>query len=179
MTTATLAPDRSADHYGLGDVVRSEWTKFISLRSTRWTLAAFAVTGVALGTLISALTGHAWAHLSAHSRANWDPTNNTLAGLIPGYLLIPMLGVLMMSSEYSSNAIRSTLAAVPRRQLVLAAKVLVFAAPAPSAPPSAPGRARCSPSWRRGDPMPRSPTCSSSAGVRWRNTWRTSSSSWA
>jgi hypothetical protein len=128
MTATILAQARSADRYSLADVVRSEWTKFFSLRSTRWTLAAFAVTGVALGTLISALTGHAWAHLSAQSRANWDPTNNTLAGLIPGYLLIPMLGVLMMSSEYTSNAIRSTLAAVPRRHLVLAAKVLVFAA---------------------------------------------------
>jgi ABC-type transport system involved in multi-copper enzyme maturation permease subunit len=128
MSTAVVARGRSADHYRLADVVRSEWTKFVSLRSTRWTLGAFAVTGVALGTLISALTGHAWAHLSAQSRANWDPTNNTLAGLIPGYLLIPMLGVLMISSEYSSHAIRSTLAAVPKRQLVLAAKVLVFSA---------------------------------------------------
>ena len=127
MTTAVISQQRrSADHYRFADVVRSEWTKFTSLRSTRWTLAAFAVTGVALGILISALTGHAWAHLSAQSRANWDPTNNTLAGLIPGYLLIPMLGVLMMSSEYSSDAIRSTLAAVPRRPMVLAAKALVF-----------------------------------------------------
>jgi hypothetical protein len=119
---------RSADHYRLGDVVASEWTKFTSLRSTRWILVAFAVTGVALGILISALTGHAWPHLSAQSRAHWDPTNNTLAGLIPGYLLIPMLGVLMMSSEYSSQGIRSTLAAVPKRHLVLVAKALVFAA---------------------------------------------------
>ena len=131
MTTAVASskePSRPADHYRLGDVVASEWTKFVSLRSTRWILVAFVVIGVALGILISALTGHAWPHLSAQARANWDPTNNTLAGLIPGYLLIPMLGVLMMSSEYSSDAIRSTLAAVPKRASVLAAKALVFAA---------------------------------------------------
>ena len=131
MTTAVVTSKeqrRPADRYRLGDVVASEWTKFASLRSTRWILVAFAVIGVALGILISALTGHAWPHLSAQSRANWDPTNNTLAGLIPGYLLIPMLGVLIMSSEYSSGAIRSTLAAVPKRPLVLAAKALVFAA---------------------------------------------------
>jgi len=114
-------------HYRLGDIVRSEWTKFASLRSSRWTLIVFAVTGVGLGILISALTGARWPHASAETRANWDPTNNTLAGLIPGYLAIPVLGVLMVTSEYTSGSIRSTLAAVPRRPLVLAAKAIVFA----------------------------------------------------
>jgi ABC-2 type transport system permease protein len=126
--SAAIASLPSADHYRLGDVVRSEWTKFISLRSTRWILLAFAVTGVALGVLISAVSGARWPQLSAETRAHWDPTNNTLAGLIPGYLVIPALGVLMMTSEYGSGSIRSTLAAVPQRRLVLAAKALVFGA---------------------------------------------------
>lgn len=115
------------DHYRLGDVVRAEWTKFASLRSSRWTLVVFALTGIGLGILVSALTGARWPQASAQTRANWDPTNNTLAGLIPGYLVIPVLGVLMMTSEYSTGSIRSTLAAVPRRPLVLASKALVFA----------------------------------------------------
>jgi ABC-2 type transport system permease protein len=123
--TATVPEAR--DHYQLGDVVRSEWTKFSSLRSSRWTLIVFAVTGVGLGILVSALTGAHWPAASAETRAHWDPTNNTLAGLIPGYLVIPVLGVLMMTSEYSSGSIRSTFAAVPRRRLVLAAKAIVFA----------------------------------------------------
>ena len=125
---STTAKMRDAiDHYRLGDVVRAEWTKFASLRSSRWTLVVFALTGIGLGILVSALTGARWPQASAQTRANWDPTNNTLAGLIPGYLVIPVLGVLMMTSEYSTGSIRSTLAAVPRRPLVLAAKALVFA----------------------------------------------------
>jgi ABC-2 type transport system permease protein len=117
---------RSGDRYRFGDVVRSEWTKFASLRSSRWTLVSFALAGIGLGILISALSGAHWPHASAETRANWDPTNNTLAGLIPGYLVIPVLGVLMMTSEYSSGSIRSTFAAAPKRLMVLAAKAVVF-----------------------------------------------------
>jgi len=113
-------------HYRFADVVRSEWTKFVSLRSTRWILVGFLVTGLGLGITVAAVSGAAWDDPSAETRANWDPTNNTLAGLIPGYLVIPVLGVLMMTSEHGTGAIRSTLAAVPRRHQVLLAKALVF-----------------------------------------------------
>lgn len=117
----------AGDNYRLADVVRSEWTKFISLRSSRWTLMAFPVVGVALGILIAALSDAHYPTMSVTSRAQWDPTNNILAGLIPGYLVIPVLGVLMMTSEYTYGSISPTLAAVPRRPLVLAAKAVVFA----------------------------------------------------
>jgi ABC-2 type transport system permease protein len=120
----TSEPD---ERYRLRHIVRSELTKFLSLRSTRWTLLVFPIVGVALGVLIGALTGARWPHMSADSRSIWDPTNNILAGLIPGYLVIPVLGVLMMTSEYGSGSIRSTLLAVPRRPTVLAAKAIVFA----------------------------------------------------
>jgi ABC-type transport system involved in multi-copper enzyme maturation permease subunit len=74
------------------------------------------------------VSGAGYADASARTRAHWDPTNNTLAGLVPGYLIIPVLGVLMMTSEHGSGAIRSTLAAVPRRHQVLLAKAVVFGA---------------------------------------------------
>ena len=119
MSVTTFVSPPAAPHYRLGDVVRSERTKFLSLRSTRWILAAFPVAAVVLGMVIGAATGAHWPHMSASSRAHWDPTNNILAGLIPGYIVLPVLGVLMMSSEYSSGSIRSTLVAVPRREMVL------------------------------------------------------------
>ncbi len=128
MTSAIAATRASSDRYRLRHVMRSELTKFLSLRSTRWTLFAFPIVGVALGILIGALTGAHWPDMSAGSRKVWDPTNNVLAGLIPGYLVIPVLGVMMMGSEYASGSIRSTLLAVPRRRTVLAAKAVVFAA---------------------------------------------------
>ena len=126
--TATRGAATPDGRYGLAHVVRSEWTKFLALRSSRWMLVGFPLTGVGLGVLIAALTGAHWPHASATTRANWDPTNNVLAGLVPGYLLIPVLGVLMMTSEYSHGLIPSTLAAVPRRPMVLAAKAVVLAA---------------------------------------------------
>ena len=114
----------SASSYGIGDVVRSEWTKLTSLRSIRWTFAAFPLVGMVLGIVSSAAYGSNW----SPERESWDPTNNTLAGLIPGYLLIPVLGVLVMSSEFTTGAISSTFSAVPKRSLVLTAKAAVFGA---------------------------------------------------
>lgn len=113
--------------YTVVDVVRSEWTKFISLRTSRCALGAFPIVAVALGVVIAVATGAHWPHMSAASRAKWDPTNNVLAALVPGYLIIPVLGVLMITSEYRSGAIRVTLTAVPRRPFVLAAKAVVLA----------------------------------------------------
>jgi len=52
--------------------------------------------------------------------------NNILAGGALGQLVFAVLGVLVMTSEYSSGTIRATLAAIPRRPLVLAAKTAVF-----------------------------------------------------
>jgi hypothetical protein len=127
MTTVAIASmPHPAGHYRLRNVIRSEWTKFVSLRSTRWTLVAFAVIGVVLAATISRLAGSHYATSAAGTKANWDPTNNLLAGLIPGYLVIPVLGVLMMTSEYSSASIRSTLSCVPRRPMVLTAKAVAF-----------------------------------------------------
>jgi hypothetical protein len=115
----------STDHR-LEHVVRSEWTKFASLRSSRWPLAAFVVGTLAVGVATSAVSGSNWLHKSAAARAQWDPTNMSLAGLAFGALVLPVLGVLMMSSEYSTGSIRSTLAAVPQRRLVLTAKAIVI-----------------------------------------------------
>lgn len=128
MSTRLAPPPARAGSYRPSDAVRSEWTKFLSLRSTRWTLGLFPVAAIVFGIIIGAATGAHWPHMSAASRATFDPTNNLLAGLIPGYLVIPVLGVLMMTSEYSSGSIRSALAGVPRRPMLLAAKGIVFAA---------------------------------------------------
>jgi ABC-type transport system involved in multi-copper enzyme maturation permease subunit len=66
--------------------------------------------------------------MTAASRARFDPANISLAGLAFAPLAIGIAGVLVMSGEYGSGLIRSTLAAVPRRWLLLAAKAAVLAA---------------------------------------------------
>jgi hypothetical protein len=57
-----------------------------------------------------------------------DPTARSLIGIFLGQLVFGVLGVLIMSAEYGTGTIRATLSAVPRRPVVLAAKILVFGA---------------------------------------------------
>jgi ABC-2 type transport system permease protein len=132
MTGATIArtgPDRRAALRAstFGDVLRSEWVKLRSLRSTFWALTVTVVLGIALGALISAATAHAYARFSVAQKVSWDPTGVSGAGMAIAQLAIAVLGVLCISSEYSSGMIRTSLIAVPKRGRVLAAKSLVFA----------------------------------------------------
>lgn len=112
----------------LARVVRSEWTKLWSLRSTRWSLLAAVVSMAGLGVLIAAFRMGHWSHLSAHERATYDPIDNGVGGYHLAQLAIGVLGVLVISGEYATGMIRSSLMAVPRRLPVLWAKVLTFAA---------------------------------------------------
>jgi ABC-type transport system involved in multi-copper enzyme maturation permease subunit len=132
MTDATLAltgPDHRAAlrPSTFADVLRSEWTKFRSVRSTFWALTVTVVLGIALGAVISAATAHSYARFSAAQKLTWDPTGVSGAGMAIAQLAIAVLGVLCISSEYSSGMIRTSLIAVPKRGRVLAAKALVFA----------------------------------------------------
>jgi hypothetical protein len=133
MTGATIAP-ASLDHRAafrastFGDVLRSEWTKLRSVRSTSWALTVTVVLGIGLGAAISAATAHGYAKSSVSSKLAWDPTAVSLDGMAIASLAIAVLGVLCASSEYSSGMIRTSLIAVPKRGRVLAAKSLVFAA---------------------------------------------------
>jgi ABC-type transport system involved in multi-copper enzyme maturation permease subunit len=103
-------------------VLRSEWTKLISLRSTWILLGVVAVLMVTVAGLIG------W-------RAGRDPASENTAtlaaaraflGVDVASLIIGVFGILLMTGEYGSGSIRSTLAAVPRRLPVLAAKALAL-----------------------------------------------------
>ena len=111
-----------------GDVLRSEWTKLRSVRSTFWALTVTVVLGIALGAAISAAAAHGYARSSVSGKLSWDPTGVSLDGMAIAQLAIAVLGVLCISSEYSSGMIRTSLTAVPKRGRVLAAKSLVLAA---------------------------------------------------
>jgi ABC-2 type transport system permease protein len=110
-----------------GDVLRSEWVKLRSVRSTFWALTVTVVLGVGLGAVISAAAAHGYARFSVSQKQSWDPTGVSQAGFVIAQLAIAVLGVLCISSEYSSGMIRTSLIAVPKRGRILAAKALVFA----------------------------------------------------
>ncbi|MBV9206970.1 MAG: ABC transporter permease [Actinobacteria bacterium] len=125
MTTATLTR-AAGGGYGFGSVARMEWLKLRTVRSTAWIMLVFTAGMIGLAILI--LAHQHWAAMSPADRASFDPTNDSFAGLAIGQLALGVLGVLMITSEFSSGMIRATLAAVPRRPVVLAAKAAVLAA---------------------------------------------------
>jgi ABC-type transport system involved in multi-copper enzyme maturation permease subunit len=108
-------------------VIRSEWTKFRSLPSTNITLLISVVLTVGLGALISAVTASNWSGSSVSDRANFNAVATSLSGVTISELAVGVLGVLLMSGEYSTGMIRASLTAVPKRLPVLWAKITVFA----------------------------------------------------
>ncbi|GGV84078.1 MULTISPECIES: ABC transporter permease [Streptomyces] len=109
-------------------VVRSEWTKIRSVASTAWTLSLAVVVTLALGVLISALSRRESGSMDPRARLSFDPTLVSFAGMTLGQLAMIVFGVLVVSTEYSTGMIRTSLAAVPRRGVFLASKVAVATA---------------------------------------------------
>lgn len=121
---------RAAPGASLGHLLASEWTKIRSVRSTLWTLILLVVVTVGFTALLSLAVSTSWNQARPGQRAATaaDPVATILGtGITFGQLLVCVLGVLIISSEYSTGAIRASLMAVPRRFPMLAAKGLVFA----------------------------------------------------
>jgi ABC-2 type transport system permease protein len=107
-------------------VMRSEWTKFWSVRSTMWTFVALVIVTVGLSALFCLAVAASWEDISAQDRAQIDPVSQSLSGIFLGQAAIIVLGALTISAEYSSGGIRTTLTAVPQRLRLLGAKALVL-----------------------------------------------------
>ena len=110
-------------------ILRGEWIKLLSLRSTWWTLAAtvLLMTGVSLAVAAS-LDTMAADPATAPELPALSGAEVVSSGFQLGMLTIAVLGALLMTGEYSTGMIRSTLAAVPTRTPVLAAKAVAVAA---------------------------------------------------
>ena len=129
--SAVLTPDAAPPAVALkvtqARVVLSEFTKFRSLRSTVWTLLVAVVLMIGIGALFSAVTASQYHTFGAADRASFNPVSTSLAGSTFAVIAFGVLGVLVLSGEYSTGQIRSSLTAVPRRLPVLWAKLAVFA----------------------------------------------------
>ena len=108
-------------------VIRSEWTKLYSLRSTRWSLFVAVVLTIGLPALFAAVTRSHWSHMSPSDRADRHPLDIALGGVNLSQLAIGVLGVLVITGEYATGMIRASFTAVPKRLPVLWAKIVVFA----------------------------------------------------
>jgi ABC-type transport system involved in multi-copper enzyme maturation permease subunit len=109
-------------------VIRSEWTKLRSVRSTKWTLAVATLLLIGLPCLVAAITASHWNSMSPQDQADRNPIDILGAGVGAGQLAIAVLAVLAITAEYSTGMIRASFTAVPKRLPVLWAKLVVFAA---------------------------------------------------
>jgi ABC-type transport system involved in multi-copper enzyme maturation permease subunit len=109
-------------------VLQSEWTKLRSVRSTAWSLAAAFLLTIALADIAAAVVVNHWPHMQAHDRADFHPLDVAQVGVQLAQLAIGVLGVLLITAEYSTGMIRASMTAVPRRLPVLAGKTIVYAA---------------------------------------------------
>ncbi|MGH3384779.1 MAG: ABC transporter permease subunit [Nocardioidaceae bacterium] len=134
-TDDTVAPSgMTADHHALvppatdrfDHIVRSEWTKFWSVRSTMWTFVALVVVTVGISALFCLGVAVSWEDIPEADRAQIEPVSQSLSGIFFGQPAIIVLGALVISAEYSTGGIRTTLTAVPHRLHLLAAKALVL-----------------------------------------------------
>lgn len=118
-------PTTPATTIGFTNVVRSEWTKLRSVRSTYWTAAVAIIATLLVGVLVTIQQEH---NLLSHkdSLGGFDPVMTALTGFFLAQVAVGALGVLTISSEYGTGMIRATFGAVPRRRALLAAKGLVF-----------------------------------------------------
>jgi ABC-2 type transport system permease protein len=111
-------------------LLRSEWTKIRSVQSTVWSIAAFVLVAIGFSTLVAAVISSQWnapGNHPNHVKLLTDPTSVLFGpGLGLGQFAICVLGVLVISSEYSTGAIRASLLAVPHRIPMLAAKATVW-----------------------------------------------------
>ena len=128
--TPTSRPSAlGAGRADLGGALRAEWIKLRSLRSTWYSLLACVLIVDGLGTLFAALHAHRMEQESSGGGRifGFDATQASLRGVYLAQLAIGVLGVLVITGEYTTGMIRSSLAATPRRYPVLVAKSAVFA----------------------------------------------------
>lgn len=121
--TVALPPAQGA-RYRSRNVARFEVAKILTLRSTMITLGLTVVACL----LVTGLVTHAALH---HTQPGWyqgfDPTQQALVGMVAAVLSGGVFGALLVTGEYASGTIRTTLTASPRRPLLLAVKTAVTA----------------------------------------------------
>jgi ABC-type transport system involved in multi-copper enzyme maturation permease subunit len=134
MTSATVSrgvvhPIRRSRIASFRWLLRAEWTKLWSVRSTAWSLGILVVAAIGVDTALTAATIASWRSVSAASRSIYlaDPTGFLSAVLAFAGIPICVLGVMVISSEYSTGMIQASILAVPRRIPMLAAKAAMFA----------------------------------------------------
>ena len=107
----------------MSEALHAEWTKLRTLPGTGWLLL-----GVVAATVIISASVSASVSCSSPAACHVDVTKLSLTGTYLGQAVVAIVAVLAVTGEYGTGMIRATLAAMPRRTTVLAAKAAVVAA---------------------------------------------------
>lgn len=125
--------ERTATGSGLSfsGLLRSEWIKLMSVRSTAWTygmviLTSLGLTALVASSLASVMGSEQGGVVTPDSEQVVLLGTAATFGVVFGQMVVAVLGVLSISGEYSTGMIRSTLTAVPRRLPALGAKAFVL-----------------------------------------------------
>ena len=110
----------------LVDTTRSEFLKFRTVRATFIGLATLVVLTIGLAVLITLVIRSNWSHRSLADKLAFDPVATSLAGVFFAQFAVGVMGARFITAEYASGAIRTTLAAVPRRVRLVFAKAIVL-----------------------------------------------------
>ena len=119
-------PPTHRGHVTQTHVTLSEWTKFRSLRSTVCIFVGGIGATIVFAIVPAVINATRWSTMSLQDKLAFNPLETTLIGVSVAQLAIGVLGVLMITGEYSTGMIRSTFVAVPKRLPVLWAKVGVY-----------------------------------------------------
>ena len=129
ITTPSTATNRqSASGPSFMNVVASEWTKLTTMRSTWITLALAAVISIGVTALFAWVTGWSWSEWTAADRASFNPLEFSFIGIMFAAILIVVLGVSVVTSEYGSGMMHLTLTVTPQRSRIVIAKAIVITA---------------------------------------------------
>jgi ABC-2 type transport system permease protein len=125
MTTASVTqpPRPVAGDLTMSGVLRSEWTKFRSLRSTWWLVIGTVILTVGVGFVVIVLeisTG------APKEQPPYQVAQQTETAAVITQLVLGVLGILMFTGEYGSGMIRISMSVVPRRVMLLWAKLSVL-----------------------------------------------------
>lgn len=107
------------------NTLHAEWIKLRSLRSTWYTVACLFVLGLGITGLSMSGAGKVYWEGTDADRAAWDPTGQSLKTFIVAQLIVGVLGILVVTSEFATGLMQTTLAATPRRNRLLSAKAVV------------------------------------------------------
>jgi ABC-2 type transport system permease protein len=106
----------------LPGVVASEWTKIRTVRSTYWIVITLAILSIGVGTLVDSVVGNVYKII----QGSFDATQTSLYMLYFGQLMMVVLGALVITADYSTGMISTSLIAMPRRGTLFVAKAIAL-----------------------------------------------------